>query len=103
MILTRFDAIVFVGDDLAQQVYKGLNILLRENMALGALKQWEMSGDELNGCRCENQFVKPECHDFAIKDSDEVLKNDGSSSHRSPYFCNGLCSPPLYALLSNSP
>ena len=89
MILARFDAVVFLGDDLAQQVYKGLNILLRENMALGALKQWEMSKDDLNGCRCENQFIKPECHKFAVQSSEEVLKNDGSSSHQSSYFCNG--------------
>jgi hypothetical protein len=97
MILSRFDAVVFLGDDLAQQVYKGLNILLRENMALGTLRQWEMSKDELNGCRCENQFIKSECHSFAVQNSEEVLKNDGSSAHRSPYFCNGLSSPPSFS------
>ena len=91
MILDRFDGIVFVGDDSLRHVYTAFNILLRENVALGGLKQWEMSEGERTSCRCEKQFIKNDCRRFAVFDSEEVKKNDGGSGHRSPYLCNSQC------------
>ncbi|KAI9869407.1 MAG: hypothetical protein M1813_000196 [Trichoglossum hirsutum] len=61
MILERFDAIIFLGDNMVRSIYSAFNILLRENAALGALKQWEMSDAERSACRCDNQFAKGEC------------------------------------------
>jgi hypothetical protein len=87
MILDRFDGVVFVGDDLLQHVYSAFNILLRENVALGGLKQWEMSGSERSGCRCDNQFIKPDCTKYVVTSSEQVIENDGNSGHRSPYLC----------------
>ncbi|MCJ1362936.1 hypothetical protein MMC16_002042 [Acarospora aff. strigata] len=88
MILDRFDGIVFIGDDVVKHLYSAFNILLRENVAQGGLKRWEMSESERNSCRCDNQFIKPECAKYAVTSSEEVDKNDGSSGHRSPYLCN---------------
>ncbi|KAL8796294.1 MAG: hypothetical protein Q9195_001409 [Heterodermia aff. obscurata] len=88
MILDRFDAIVFIGDDMLQHIYAAFNILLRENMALGSLKQWEMSEEERVNCRCDNQITRPECSKYAVLDSEEVRKNDHGSGHPSPYHCN---------------
>ncbi|MCJ1315605.1 hypothetical protein MMC15_000925, partial [Xylographa vitiligo] len=42
MILDRFDAVVFIGDSMLQNVYSAFNMLLRENVALGGLKQWNL-------------------------------------------------------------
>lgn len=91
MILDRFDAIVFIGDNLLQHIYAAFNILLRENMAMGSLKQWEMSEDERVNCRCDNQITRPECSKYAVLDSEDVRKNDPGSGHTSPYHCNRMC------------
>ncbi|KAI9871920.1 MAG: hypothetical protein M1830_002291 [Pleopsidium flavum] len=101
MILDRFDAIVFIGDDMLQHVYTAFNILLRENIALGGLKQWEMSESERNTCRCDNQFIKSECSKHTITSSEQVDKNDGGSGHRNPYFCNRT--PHIYLPITTSP
>lgn len=88
MILDRFDGVVFIGDDLLQHVYAAFNILLRENVALGGLKQWEMSESDRSACRCDNQFVKSDCAKYAVTSSEQVVKNDGGSGHPSPYLCS---------------
>jgi hypothetical protein len=88
MILERFDAIIFLGDNMVRSIYSAFNILLRENAALGALKQWEMSDAERSACRCDNQFAKGECAMFAATRNEEVAKNDGGGKHSSPYFCD---------------
>src|SRR5437763_616749 len=41
LILERFDGVVFVGDETLQSIYAGFNILLRQDLGLGAMKQWE--------------------------------------------------------------
>ncbi|KAI9770736.1 MAG: hypothetical protein M1840_002986 [Geoglossum simile] len=88
MILERFDAVIFLGDNMVHSIYRAFNILLRENVALGALKQWEMSNAERDTCRCDNQFVKEECAMFAVTGNEEVARNDGGGGHSSPYFCD---------------
>ena len=92
MILDRFDAVVFIGDNMLQHIYAAFNMLLRENMAMGSLKQWEMSEAERDNCRCDNQFTRAECSKYAIRASEEVRKNDQGSGHASPYHCDRMCS-----------
>ncbi|KAI9804803.1 MAG: hypothetical protein M1825_001171 [Sarcosagium campestre] len=101
MILDRFDGLVFVGDGLVRQIYAAFNILLRENVALGALQQWAMSDEERASCRCENQYVKSDCSKFAVESSSDVEKNDANSAHRSPYTCNRT--PHFYLSVGGSP
>lgn len=88
MILERFDAIVFVGDEMLQHVYAAFNMLLRENLAMGSLKQWEMKASEHVACRCDNQIIKADCSKYAVMDNQAVRDNDGGSSNRSPYYCD---------------
>ncbi|KAH0544838.1 hypothetical protein FGG08_001067 [Glutinoglossum americanum] len=88
MILERFDAVIFLGDNMVRSIYSAFNILLRENVALGALKQWEMSNTERSGCRCDGQFTKGECVRFAVMGNEEVARHDGGRRHSSPYFCD---------------
>lgn len=88
MILERFDAIFFIGDDMLQHVYAAFNMLLRENIGLGGLKQWEMKEEERVACRCDYQIIKTECSKFTVMDSQEVRDNDGRSGHKSPYYCD---------------
>ena len=88
MILERFDAVVFIGDNMLQNIYAAFNMLLRENMAMGSLKQWEMSEGERDNCRCDNQVIRGECSKYAVRDSEDVRKNDPGKGHTSPYHCN---------------
>lgn len=88
MILERFDGVVFVGDELIAQLYASFNILLRQNLAMGAMEQWRMSDKERETCRCGNQFVKQECSRFFVSANDQVAQHDSEGGVRSPYRCN---------------
>ena len=87
MILDRFDAVVFIGDDLLKHIYTAFNVLLRENIVMGGLKQWEMQESERDMCRCDNQFIRSECSEHAVLASHEVKEYDGRSGRSSPYYC----------------
>ncbi len=43
LILERFSASVFVGDDVARSIYLALNMLLWEDLALGDVEGWNMN------------------------------------------------------------
>ncbi|KAI9884502.1 MAG: hypothetical protein M1823_003717 [Watsoniomyces obsoletus] len=101
MILERFDGLIFIGDDMVRNIYVALNILLRENVALGGLRQWDMDEAERSTCRCENQFIKPECLRFAVSNNDEVRKNDAKGGHPSPYHCDRI--PHMYLPTTGTP
>lgn len=88
MILERFDGVAFVGDDLVQNIYGAFNMLLRRNLAFGAVEQWRMDDKQINDCRCRKQFTNPECAKYFVKSSDEVAKHDSEASNKSPYMCN---------------
>ena len=88
MILDRFDAIVFIGDGMLQTIYAGLNMLLRENIATGGLKQWKMKEDERTSCKCDKQIIKPECSSYNLKNSQEVRESAGEGGRHSPFYCD---------------
>lgn len=88
MILERFDAVIFIGDDMVKHVYAAFNMIIRENVAMGGLRQWDMSESERDTCKCDSQFTKPECIEYTVTDSEDVEKNDSGSGHPSPYYCN---------------
>ena len=88
MILERFDAIVFIGDDSLKQIYAAFNTLLRENMAIGSLKQWELNESQRDTCSCDNQITKSECSSHMIMESQTVREKDDKDSHRSPFYCD---------------
>ncbi|KAL8832339.1 MAG: hypothetical protein Q9191_000340 [Dirinaria sp. TL-2023a] len=95
MILERFDAIVFIGDDLVRHIYAAFNMLLRENVAMGSLRQWEVSEGDRDLCRCDNQITRPECAKYSVSDSEEIRKNDPGSGHSSiPHFFLPITSSP---------
>jgi len=105
MILERFDGVVFVGDDLIAQLYAGFNILLRQNLALGALEQWRMTDKDREHCMCERQFINTDCSKYFTTASEQVAQHDSQGGNRSPYACNRMFSdhlcacrnPPFYA------
>jgi hypothetical protein len=87
--MARFDAVVFLGDKTVRNIYTAFNILIRENLALGGLKQWEMNDKDLASCRCENQFTKKQCMIFSLETSIGTRDKDEGSGHSSPYSCDG--------------
>lgn len=90
MILERFDGVVFIGDEMMHQIYTAFNILLRQDLMFGALAQWKMSDRERDGCRCANQYMKPDCTKFFVMGSDEVAQGDPTGTYRAPYICNRM-------------
>ncbi|KAK9475746.1 hypothetical protein V1514DRAFT_339171 [Lipomyces japonicus] len=97
LILDRFDAIVFIGEQrMTSHVYAAFNSILRKNLAWGGLKNWELSEQLRQRCRCESQYINPQCAggaagtgDHYIADSTEILdaKEDGTKTG-APYVCN---------------
>ncbi|KAJ9649361.1 hypothetical protein H2199_000136 [Coniosporium tulheliwenetii] len=88
MTLDRFDGVVFIGDDMLHHIYAAFNILLREDLALGGLEHWRMSGEELRSCRCDNQFIRAGCKSSMVGSSEEVKKHNAGSGHGSLYACD---------------
>ena len=71
-----------------QNVYSAFNMLLRENVAMGGLKQWSLTDTERVSCRCDNQIMRSECSSQTIMVSAEVQENEGGNSHPSLYYCD---------------
>ncbi|KAL8720142.1 MAG: hypothetical protein Q9225_002957 [Loekoesia sp. 1 TL-2023] len=101
MILDRFDSVVFLGDETLRHIYSAFNMLLRENIGLGALRQWEMKESERETCRCANQLIRPECLAYSVTDSQSVRVNDAGSGHSSPYYCDRT--PHIFISVDRSP
>lgn len=83
MVLERFNAIVFLGDDIARTIYLGLNILLREDLAFGGIQGWSMNEQDRAACRCDDQFTE-DCVAYGIGSSEEVKRN---AEKASSYYC----------------
>lgn len=84
-ILERFEGLIFAGDDALQTIYGGLNILLRQDLALGTLNLASMDKKLQEDCRCKNQFVKADCRQHYLMDSSKASQDDHVGS---TYFCN---------------
>ncbi|KAK9475129.1 uncharacterized protein V1510DRAFT_405721 [Dipodascopsis tothii] len=103
MILDRFDAIIFVGEQrLTNNIYAAFNSLLRKNVAWGGLRQWELNEQLKRRCRCDAQYTNPQCGgtgsgDHFIVDSTEILdaKEEGQRLG-SPYICNRVFHGAVY-------
>ena len=88
MILERFDALVFIGDDILKHIYGAFNILLKEDMATGALDLRHLDNNERPTCTCDNQFIKSECSKAITRDSQAIGDHDRAFGKSSPYHCN---------------
>lgn len=87
-ILQKFDGIAFIGDESLADAYAGFNILLRENLATGALKDWEMNDMYSEQCRCDSQFTNPSCWLKRISSSEDMFLPGDKSGPRSTYACS---------------
>jgi len=93
MILERFNAVVFVGDQTAQFIYAAFNILLQEDLSLGGLQQSIMSEQDRTNCKCDNQFTNKDCFGYLIKSLEEAKKNVATDQKRSLNFCQSKSLP----------
>jgi hypothetical protein len=86
MVLERFNAIVFVGDDISRSIYLALNILLREDLTFGGL-HLNMDDEAWMSCKCDNQFID-DCDIRGIQSSEEVKNFVEEERIGSPYYCS---------------
>jgi len=100
MILERFNSITFIGDYITESIYAAFNILLREDLALGGLKEWSMSEEDLASCKCSSQFLNKVCLEYAVKSMYDVKMNQAADQNGSPYFCQSKMDSPLIFNLS---
>lgn len=83
MILDRFDAVVFIGDEMLHNVYAAFNMLLRQNIATGGLKKWKLEANDVEPCKCGGQLTKGECLRELLNSNQEVV-----GEHATSYLCN---------------
>ncbi|ETI20120.1 hypothetical protein G647_08154 [Cladophialophora carrionii CBS 160.54] len=107
MILERFSAVIFVGDDSLQAIYTGLSILLRRDLSHGAVKTWEMDQHTRRQCSCDNQFMSTSCATHLVKSSDDLGTTTAVSAARkgkieTPYLC-GARTPHAFLRVTSSP
>lgn len=104
-ILGRFDGVLFVGDDTLAAAYAGFNILLRQDLKQGSLKEWEISSYIDTTCRCNSQFTTPACSSSRITSSEELYAEEGKKT-QVPYTCSTskfyLATLPLKKAISGS-
>lgn len=94
-ILQKFGALVFVGDESLADIYAGFNILLQGNLATGALRESEMTKEQIEKCRCASQFTSASCLPLRITSSEQVEKqNDNKISPGSNACSSCENSPP---------
>lgn len=103
MILDRFDGLVFVGDEMLAAVYAAFNMLMRENIVDGGLKQWKIDADMRDACRCDGQLMKEQCKAQMLMKSEEIRRDEGDGGQSNQYVCDRKAStytpPPLQSLL----
>ena len=87
MILERFDAIVFIGDDTLRHVYAAFNMLLTENIATGGLDQRNLGSNDRAVCRCDHQLLKKECSNHILTESQTISEKDEDGGSRNPSHC----------------
>ena len=88
MILERFDRVIFVGDGDLSNVYAAFNMLLRGDMALGSLKQWEMTHEQAEFCKCDKQYLSRDCARYLIRSSEDVYEQDSKGGNWDSYSCS---------------
>jgi len=96
MILERFSALIFLGDNITQSIYTAFNILLRDDYALGGLQSWMMNKEERETCQCVAQLVNEECVGYAVRSSEDWPQSQ-SKHHEGDggkaYFCSRILHP----------
>ncbi|KAM3074320.1 hypothetical protein ACMFMG_002866 [Clarireedia jacksonii] len=101
MILERFSAVIFLGDEIAQTIYAALNVFLREDISHGGLQEWLMTDDERIACKCDAQYLNNDCLGYSVKNFEAVVKNEANDPKGSPYFCQKT--PHAYIPFTNTP
>ncbi|KAB8074446.1 hypothetical protein BDV29DRAFT_122431 [Aspergillus leporis] len=96
-ILQKFGALVFIGDESLADIYAGFNILLRGDLAAGAMRESSMTKEQIEKCRCDSQFTSASCLPLRVTSSDQIEKQNGKKAASGPNGC--LASTP-YAFVT---
>ncbi|KAE8378385.1 hypothetical protein BDV26DRAFT_191825 [Aspergillus bertholletiae] len=101
-ILQKFGALVFVGDESLADVYAGFNILLRGNLATGALRELEVTKEQMDKCRCGSQFTSALCLPLRITSSEQVEQQNHNRLSSGPNACS-FSIPHSFVTATSSP
>ncbi|EIT78006.1 hypothetical protein F9C07_2282434 [Aspergillus flavus] len=101
-ILQKFGALVFVGDESLADIYAGFNILLQGNLATGALRESEMTKEQIEKCRCASQFTSASCLPLRITSSEQVEKQNDNKISPGSNACSSSI-PHTFVTATSSP
>ncbi|GAB1204857.1 hypothetical protein APSETT445_003521 [Aspergillus pseudonomiae] len=86
--LQKFGALVFIGDESLADIYAGFNILLRGDLATGALRESDLTKEQIKKCRCGSQFTSASCLPLRITSSEQVETQNDGKILSSPNACS---------------
>ncbi|KAK9245507.1 hypothetical protein V1506DRAFT_238009 [Lipomyces tetrasporus] len=55
-VLAKYSKVMFVGDDVLEDIFGGMMLLIREDAMYGAVRQWHYNSIEDMKCSCETAF-----------------------------------------------
>ncbi|KAE8336431.1 hypothetical protein BDV24DRAFT_111352 [Aspergillus arachidicola] len=101
-ILQKFGGLVFVGDESLADIYAGFNILLQGDLATGALRESEMTKEQIEKCRCGSQFTSASCLPLRITSSEQVEKQNDNKISPGSNACSSSI-PHTFVTATSSP
>ncbi|KAF9893761.1 hypothetical protein FE257_009931 [Aspergillus nanangensis] len=100
-VLQQFHRVVFVGDESLTDIYAGFNILLRQDLETGSLRDWDASQQQVEKCQCDAQFTSASCLPLRITSSDQLYQETTGKTTRSSYSCPARISHDLLTVTSS--
>lgn len=89
-ILGRFSHVFFIGDSLQRMLTTAIYALIRQDIGLGGVAEWEFehhpqfpdATTNFEECACEDQFRRHECSTSYIRQYSDLVGN--TSAHNAP-------------------
>ncbi|KAF7587232.1 hypothetical protein BBP40_007519 [Aspergillus hancockii] len=101
-ILQKFGALVFIGDESLADIYAGFNILLRGDLAAGAMRESDMTNEQIERCRCDAQFTRTSCLPLRVASSNQIEKQNNRKITSGPNACPAS-TPHAFVTATSSP
>ncbi|KAK9463746.1 uncharacterized protein V1516DRAFT_668594 [Lipomyces oligophaga] len=75
-VFEQYAKIWFVGDELLENVFGGLMMIIRQDANYGAMKTWDFRDLKDMSCGCQHSVDDSYCAELRVKDIDQVIEND---------------------------
>ncbi|KAK9315923.1 hypothetical protein V1524DRAFT_476197 [Lipomyces starkeyi] len=76
-VWAKYGKVMFVGDDVLEDIYGGMMVLVREDPLYGAVRQWSYSSNKDMDCACESVFTDHDrCESALVRSMKDITDYD---------------------------